>query len=208
MNLKEAFRYQNKFNDILHRLNHILSYPEYITKTKYIHYKKSAFPEMEDEEILESQNFKNISINDLIDFTYTIICEKDKLCTAIAEAKKNTDISIDKAIEMNVAIHELMSTLSAMIQTEAHEELRKNSGCGYVYKIDYKEEATYHYDIKAITTINFDRNKVKNLKKKLSKTSYETSEKIEKTLICTEVDYKPIFDVNNSLEEILEEYFA
>ncbi len=208
MNLKQAFRYQNKIKDILCHITVHLGAKNYITTVKSIHYKKDVFPSMENEEIIENNNSLNITPNQLIDFLCFILDEKEALCKAIDKAKKLNNLSIDTDIEMNIARHDVINTLMDMSSIKSEENLLKNEGFGYIYKEDYKEEAIYHYDIKEIKTINFDRNKVKKLKHKLSILSDEISNNIEKILLITDVEYTPKFDVNSSFEEILEDYFA
>ncbi len=208
MNLKQAFRYQNKIRDILHHITIHLGSRSYITTVKSIHYKKDVFPSMENEELIENNNSLNVTPNQLIDFLCFILDEKETLCKAIDKAKKLNNLSIDTDIEMNIARHDVINTLTNMSSIKSEENLLKNEGFGYIYKEDYKEEAIYHYDIQEIKTINFDRNKVKKLKHKFSVLSDEISNNIEKVLLTTDVDYTPKFDVNSSFEEILEDYFT
>lgn len=209
MNLKEAFRYQNKISSVLDKAQDFLNDSTYTTTTKTIHYKSSIIKGMEDEQIVTIHKMeKEISVNQLIDFLYIILSEKEKLCQAVSVSKQNNEFSIDAAIEANIARQSVVTTLNQMIRLKAKENLIKNGGCGYLYKEDYKEESSYHYDLKEIVTINFDRNKVKKLRSKISLLSDETSENLEKSMLLTEVNYTPIFDVNSSFEEILEDYFA
>ena len=54
-------------------------------------------------------------------------------------------------------------------------------------------------------TINYDRNKIKNIITELNLKSNQISQKIDKLLIETEVDYIPSFDINTDKKLIIEE---
>lgn len=52
-------------------------------------------------------------------------------------------------------------------------------------------------------TIDFDRKDIKGLIKKLTKQCDELSIVLDGLLVTTEVDYTPVFDINDSLEDII-----
>ena len=74
--------------------------------------------------------------------------------------------------------------------------------------MDYKfnqegNQVIYHYDIDEVITIDFDRKDIKGLIKKLTKQCDELSIVLDGLLVTTEVDYTPVFDINDSLEDII-----
>ena len=60
--------------------------------------------------------------------------------------------------------------------------------------------------MEVVTTIDFDRNKVREIVKKLQVEADKVSNEIDAALIGTQVDYVLPFDTHASAVEILEEY--
>ena len=58
--------------------------------------------------------------------------------------------------------------------------------------------------MKQVTTINFDRNKVKAYAAFLNKKADQTSAALDKCMVNTEVAYEPPFDVNDTFADILQ----
>lgn len=67
-------------------------------------------------------------------------------------------------------------------------------------------QTTYTYDIKEITTIDFDRNKVKAIASRLRRELDETSTEIDKMMLETSVYYVSIFEIGDDLEEAVTKY--
>lgn len=69
-------------------------------------------------------------------------------------------------------------------------------------------EATLDYrcDATQVTTIDFDRNKIRGMATALSKRADEISMSLDKCLVNTEVSYEPPFDMNDSFEDILSDF--
>ena len=84
-----------------------------------------------------------------------------------------------------------------------HHDVVKNDGMGYCFNKE-GNQVSYRYDIKYITTIDFDRNYAKSTSKALSSKMDEVSSDIDALKINTTVDFEPMFDPNESIEEILE----
>ena len=68
------------------------------------------------------------------------------------------------------------------------------------------EQVKYFYKVESITTIDFDRTQIKGLLKKLMKETDETSSKLDVLEINTEVDFSPVFDVNDTFDDLLESF--
>jgi len=64
----------------------------------------------------------------------------------------------------------------------------------------------YYPDLKRVSVIDFDRKKVKNMANQLINKADEVSTKIDRIMVNTEVEYTPIFGVNDSFDEAVEAY--
>ena len=64
----------------------------------------------------------------------------------------------------------------------------------------------YRCDATQVTTIDFDRNKIRGMATALSKRADEISMSLDKCLVNTEVSYEPPFNMNDSFEDILSDF--
>lgn len=202
MVLKEAFRYQNFLTNLINEAENYLQRRDFITTTKQTHNRNKANPDAQDETIEVPSNYSvEFSPMDLVEFIVKAIKEKEKLSNAIVSAKKNTEIDIDASIALNRVKQEYISVLSSMSNTKASE--KKTRGTDYkINQID-GNQMSYFYDIDEVVSINYDRNDVKGLIKKLSKESDEISTKLDVIQITTEVNYIPVWDMDDSLEDVV-----
>lgn len=67
-------------------------------------------------------------------------------------------------------------------------------------------QVSYRCDATQVTTIDFDRNKIRGMATALSKRADEISMSLDKCLVNTEVSYEPPFDMNDSFEDILSDF--
>ena len=95
---------------------------------------------------------------------------------------------------------EFICTLKQMDRVKDREE--KSDGVDYKFNQE-GNQVIYHYDIDEVITIDFDRKDIKGLIKKLTKQCDELSIVLDGLLVTTEVDYTPVFDINDSLEDII-----
>lgn len=202
MVLKEAFRYQNFLTNLINEAENYLQRRDFITTTKQTHNRNKANPDAQDETIEVPSNYSvEFSPMDLVEFIVKAIKEKEKLSNAIVSAKKNTEVDIDASIALNKVKQEYISVLSSMANTKASE--KKTRGTDYkINQID-GNQMSYFYDIDEVVSINYDRNDVKGLIKKLSKESDEISTKLDVIQITTEVKYIPVWDMDDSLEDVV-----
>ena len=68
--------------------------------------------------------------------------------------------------------------------------------------------ASYRYDIERVKTIDYDRNRVRELIKKVQKEANKVSNEIDAALISTTVKYKLPFDMNAGNLEVIEEFVS
>jgi len=201
MILKEAYRYQNYLSNLISSAEGYLCKKDFITETTQTHNRKKVNPEAEDEVMVVKTSYNvDFTPMQLIEFINKALVEKQKLTNAIDTAKKNAEINIDSSIEMNRIKQGYIGVLSSMTKTKPSETVSR--GSGYKFNTDGNQVA-YYYDIDNVTTINFDRNDVRGISKKLQKETDDVSIKIDAIQATTEVDYEPIWDLSDSLEDIV-----
>lgn len=201
MILKEAYRYQNYLSNLISSAEGYLCKKDFITETTQTHNRKKVNPEAEDEVMVVKTSYNvNFTPMQLIEFINKALVEKQKLTNAIDTAKKNAEINIDSSIEVNKIKQGYISVLSSMTKTKSSETVSR--GSGYKFNADGNQVA-YYYDIDNVTTINFDRNDVRSILKKLQRETDDVSTKIDAIQATAEVDYEPIWDLSDSLEDII-----
>lgn len=167
MNLKESYRYANFLENLLSTAQSYLIRDDFVTTTKEDHLRSKANKDAEDElgVIVDKQTDVDFTPNQVIDFIVKVISEKEKLFAAIANAKSTTEINIDNAISINKKKQNIIS----VFQMLANRKSRETQTTGRDYKFDINgEQKPYSYNIKRVTSIDYDRDSVKNLIKKIS----------------------------------------
>ena len=90
MNLKEAFRYQNKLQSFLDDAQSILDRDSNVTRVENTYLRHKAMAEAEDETVLavpETEYYEQIT--DIARFLLYLLDEKGKLFAAIRKAKRS-----------------------------------------------------------------------------------------------------------------------
>ena len=201
MNLKESYRYANYLDGLLSTAYTYLRNKGFVTTTVEEHLRKKSNPDVENETIEVQKPFDvEFSPNNVINFAVKVIDEKDKLSNAIAKAKSTTEIDIDNAIAMNKKKQGFVSVLNGIADIKPSET--KTTSKGYKFDIN-GEQKPYIYDVNRKTSIDFDRNDVRNLIKKYLKETDEISAKLDMIEITTQVDFIPTWDVNEKFEELV-----
>ena len=206
MNLKEAFRFQNKLRDLSQEAVNILSNPGHLIKTETIVLCKEVIPEAENK-LIASRPTSRFSeqINELVDFLMYLLDQRADLGNAISKAKAGMELDFDLEAGLNSQRHELASTFQKMTVLRPSESLDPGSGTGYRFNAE-GNQVTYRCDAKIIVSINFDRNKVRRLAAMLYRRADEVSTRLDVALVTTQVDYQPPFDVNGTFESVFEQF--
>lgn len=201
MNLKESYRYANYLDCLLITADTYLRNKGFVTTTEQNHLRSKANPDAQDEIVAVQKPYDvDFKPNDIIDFVVKVINEKEKLFSAIADAKARTEINIDNAVAMNKKKQSFVNTLNSIVSIKSSE----TQSMGKDYKFDINnEQKPYSYQIISKTSIDFDRNSVKGLIKKYNKECDEISSKLDEIEITTQVDFTPLFDVNDSFEDLV-----
>lgn len=208
MNLKEAFQAQNKIEELFSTFTNYLEVERNVTRVVEKHFRSKA-AEGQIDETLDVTNYdvKIYDTNKVIDFLLVLIDEREKLAKAIHAAKSKMTFDIDTAVDVNKKRHNAAGVLRELRQLKSKSLLRKNVGTGYVFNKD-GNQTDFRYDVEVVTTIDFDRNKVRDLVKKLQDNADKVSAEIDAALINTQVEYILPFDLHASAAEILEEFNA
>lgn len=201
MNLKEAYTYSNCLETLLDAAYTYLRDRRFTTTTKEEHLRSKVNPEAENETLVVQKPYDvDFSPNDIINFVVKVLDEKESLANAIAEAKSKAEINIDNAISMNKKKHGFVSVLNSFANIKSSE--RQITGKDYRFDVN-NEQKPYNYPITQITTIDFNRDSVKGLIKKYNKSCTEISSKLDEISITTLVDFTPLFDINDSFEDLV-----
>lgn len=198
MILKEAFRYQNLLDGFISESIYLLCNEEFIVKKKQIHNRKKVNKDAENEEIDLDGKELEFTPTDLIDFLVSVIDEKSRLTNAITDAKRKMEIDIDSTILMNRIRQRCSTTLANMLSHKTSST--ESKGTDFKFN-ENGEQVSYVYPMTVISTINFDRNDVKELSRKWRKESDDLSTKLDLLGVTTKVDFSPKWDFDDTLED-------
>lgn len=202
MNLKESFRYQNFLDEKLKEARYSLTDGEHCLTTTKTHLRNKANSEAEDiTEVVEVDEF--FPNDDVLSFMVWLVAEREKLTTAIANAKAGLNFCLDAAIEANKFRQSIGSSVQQMLKFNPTKRVEK--GRDYKFNVEGNQMA-YIYDIETTTEEAFDRVKSKTTMRELVSKADEVSAQIDLAMINTKVDYEPKFDVNDTFEDVMTDF--
>ena len=204
MNLKESYRYANYLDSLLNIAYTYLQNKGFVTTTTENHLRSKANADAQDEKIEVQKPFDvEFTPNQVIDFVVDVLAEKENLVDAIANAKACIEINIDNAIAMNKKKQGFVNILNSLANIKPSETITTGSD----YKFNNEgNQVKYFYNIKRITTIDYNRTDIKNLIKKYLKETDNISNKLDLIEITTIVQFTPLFNINTSFEDSIVEY--
>ena len=206
MNLKEAFRFQNKLQSMMADAQSILGNNGNITKVQNTYLRHKVMAEAEDETILDlPQTEYAQQITDIARFMLYLLEEKSRLFAAIRKAKDALDMDMDSEVSLNAARQSVARTFKRMNDLRSSEQLLSGGGTGYRFNAE-GNQISYCCDVKRVTTINYDRKVIHAALSKLNRQADETSNRLDLCLVTSKVDYTVPFDVNASFAEAFEIY--
>ena len=206
MNLKEAFRYQNKLNSFMEEAQEILARESNVTKVENTYLRHKAAPDEEDETVVMTPETEYADrITSVAKFLLFLLEEKGRLSASIRAAKNALDIDLDSEVSLNSKRQEIARIFKRLNDLRASEQVITNGGTGYRFNAE-GNQISYRCDVKRVTTINYDRNVIRSMLSRLNDTADETSAKIDLCMVTASVDYMPPFNVNDSFGEALETY--
>ena len=208
MNLKEAFRYQNKLQSFMDEAQSILDRESNITKVESTYLRHKVMSEAEDETVISIPDTEYAEqITDIAKFLLFLLDEKNVLFAAIRKAKNALEIDMDSEVSLNTTRQSIARTFKRMNDLRNSEQTISNGGTGYRFNTD-GNQTSYRCDVKRVTTINYDRNVIRAELAKLNKVSDETSSQIDLCLVTSQVDYTEPFDVNDSFADAFEAFLG
>ena len=121
MNMKDAFRFQNKLQTLMGTAQDILSSSRNITKVENTYLRKKVMPEAEDEVTVDQPTSEySEQITCVAEFLLYLMTEKEKLGAAIYQAKATLDLQagLDGEIGLNSTRQELAGLFRRMTEGE------------------------------------------------------------------------------------------
>lgn len=134
MNLKEAFRFQNKLQSMMADAQSILGNNGNITKVQNTYLRHKVMAEAEDEVTMEAPSTEySENITEMAEFLLFLLDEREKLSAAIHQAKASLplDAGLDGEVSLNGKRQEIATLLRHMAGLRNGEVLISNGG---VYK--------------------------------------------------------------------------
>lgn len=205
LSLKEAYRYQNVLSERLDRALIFLNKEGFMTNVEYEHQRSAANPSAKNTtELGEKEEIADgCTPNILLDYIMEVVDEKRRLTLAIDAAKQKAEFRIDAELMDNRTRQALVAALKKTDSFKSKEvSLRATDYCFN----NEGNQVSYCYDKKAITTIDFDRNRVKRLKRILTAECDETSKKADMAMLTIQVEIEPRFDLSDTFTESVENY--
>ena len=202
MNLKEAFRFQNKLGSLMEEAQGILSRDANITRVENTYLRKKVFDGAENETVIDTPPTEfSDRITEIVRFLMLLMEQREALSKAIRTAKSALPIDMDSEVGLNAKRQEIARVLKHMTDVRNAEVVINGGGTGYRFNQD-GNQVTYRCDVKRVTTINFDRKAVRNLAAEMNRRADHISAGLDRCLVNSEVAYEAPFDVNDSFAEI------
>ena len=206
MNLKDAFRAQNKLQALMDEAGEILQNQGNTLKVTTTHLRSKVMPEAQDavtEEAAPSEYAEHI--NQVAVFLMAMLVEREKLSAAICAAKSKLPLDMDSETGLNRVRQNLADIFRRMAVLRNSEVVLSNGGSGYRFNGE-GNQVSYRCDAKRVTTISFDRNKIRGMATELGRKADEVSAKLDQCLVNTAVDYALPFEMNDSFDTILSDF--
>ncbi len=206
MNLKEAFRFQNKLQALMEEVQDFLSRDDNVTLVENTYLYKKVVPEAENETVVDTAPTEYAGrVTEMVEFLMYLMAEREKLSKAIQDAKRALPIDMDREVSLNSKRQEIARILNHMADLRSSEVMMPGGGTGYRFNQE-GNQVPYRCDVKRVTTIHFDRKVIRNFARQMNKKSDLISTELDGCLINSKVDYRTPFDVNDSFAEIFENF--
>lgn len=184
MNMKEAFRFQNKLDAVLTEAEDILKTDRNVMKQESHYLHSKVMPEVDDE-VIEDRPDVDLgedNVTNLVQFTVFLLQEKEKLFRAIRKAKNEQAVDIDSEVSLNSSRQQVAAVLRRLAGLRDKETIISNGGFGYRFNAE-GNQVSYKCDVKRISSINFDRRAVQKLVKELNTKADAVSADIDRCVV-------------------------
>ena len=208
MNLKEAFRYQNKLQALMDEAQSLLSRDSNVTKVQNTYLRKKVITEAEDETTVDVPATEYCEqITDVVGFLLYLLDKHEALAGGIRAAKNGLPIDMDSEVSLNSRRQRIADTLQHMSELRSSEVTVSHGGVGYRFNTD-GNQVSYKCDLRRVTTINFDRNVVRKHLTEMNRKADAVSTELDRCMVNSEVDFEPSFDVNDSFADAFAAYLG
>lgn len=206
MNLKEAFRFQNRLNALMSEAQALLSDDANTTRTTRTYLRKKVYDGAENETVLEAPASEFAPrMTEMVGFLLYLLAQREQLSAAIRAAKQGLSIDLDSEVGLNAQRQEIARVLQHMADLRSSEVLLRGGGTGYRFNQEGNQVA-YRCDVKQVTTIAFDRKVVRNQVAALHRRSDAVSAELDRCMVNSTVAYETPFDVNDSFAQVLDAF--
>ena len=131
MNLKEAFRYQNRIEWLMGEAKEVLGRERNVTKVENTTLRHKVNPDVEDETTVEEPETEYADqITEIAVFLMFLLDEREKLSRAIREAKKGMDMDFDGEVSLNAKRQHIAEIFRRMSEIRCSERLLPGMGVG------------------------------------------------------------------------------
>lgn len=204
MNLKESFRYQNFLDMMMRAASASIQQRDHCLKVTKTHLRNKANPDASDvTETVEGEVF--FANDDVVAFMAWLVNEREKLTTAIGAAKASIGFDIDAAIETNKFRQTVNSSIKSMLRYTPTK--RVEQGRDYKFNVE-GNQTPYIYEIEVVSEEAYDKTGAKTLMREMISKADEVSAAIDAAMINTKVDYEPVFDVNETFDDVMTDFLA
>ncbi|WP_432405189.1 hypothetical protein [Wukongibacter sp. M2B1] len=214
LTIKEAGRYANFLQKNIDLLKNFFINDTLVFNTREEHLKSKVLKGESDEiKLIEERSDLDVSLEDAIHLIESLINKKMELSMAINNAKSKTlvdwienseKLPLDTAIEYSKNLRNFaMCPLEDLTLNRSEEYIK--DGIGYLINNE-GNQSQYHYEIKIIKKINYDRNIVKSLYKKILNKADLLSEAIDKAMLKKSVEFEMEYNLHDSLEDLVEKF--
>ena len=202
--LKEAFRYQNFLESLISSADRYLRDSNNVMKITEKHCRSKVQTEADDEiKTNIADRPLDVSPDKLIEFVTYVFKEKALLSYAINEAKIQHCSDMDMVMALNKTRQRITENFKRIAALKNKKAL--NKGVAYCFNGE-GNQVEYYYDIETTSEVDFDKAKLKGAIKEMSSDSDVISTRIDYYLSSVPVNYEPSFDLNETFEEIVEEF--
>ena len=133
MNLKEAFRFQNKLQSLMEEAQSILGDEANITRVQNTYLRKKVMKQFEDEttEVVPSTEYSG-QITSVAEFLLYLLRERERLTAAVCRAKSRLDLpaGLDGEVSLNARRQDAARLLRRMAGLRSSEVVNPNGGTG------------------------------------------------------------------------------
>ena len=191
MNMKDAFRFQNRIKSLMCEATSILQDRRNIVKVKTTHLRSQVLADTQDAVVEEAAPSEYAGhANEVAALLMFLMDEREKLSQAIHAAKSNLELDMDsEAGAANRQRQELAEVFRRMAALRNSERTIAGGGSGFRFNGE-GNQVSYRCDATQVTTIDFDRNKIRGMAAALSKKADEISVSLDRCLVNTEVPMK------------------